>query len=153
MDTLRSMNRTQLIQPVIPCLAKDVVNSTGTAEMAQHRQLRFHPELGSRAAQAGCFPRAAQAGQRHDAGRRTCQPTPCARRVQSHHEAPQAGWIADWWHPRDPGDAGFLRQHGILSDIGTIRMDEINTAYERMLKSDVKYRFVVDVASLPFQAA
>ena len=32
-------------------------------------------------------------------------------------------------------------------------MDEINTAYERMLKSVVKYRFVVDVASLPFQAA
>jgi uncharacterized zinc-type alcohol dehydrogenase-like protein len=29
-----------------------------------------------------------------------------------------------------------------------IRMDEINTAYERMLKSDVKYRFVIDMASL-----
>jgi len=27
-------------------------------------------------------------------------------------------------------------------------MDEINTAYERMLKSDVKYRFVIDMASL-----
>ena len=29
-----------------------------------------------------------------------------------------------------------------------IYMDEINTAYERMLKSDVKYRFVIDMASL-----
>jgi len=29
-----------------------------------------------------------------------------------------------------------------------IRMDEINTAYERMLKSDVKYRFVIDMGSL-----
>jgi alcohol dehydrogenase (NADP+) len=29
-----------------------------------------------------------------------------------------------------------------------IRMDQINTAYERMLKSDVKYRFVIDMASL-----
>jgi uncharacterized zinc-type alcohol dehydrogenase-like protein len=29
-----------------------------------------------------------------------------------------------------------------------IRMDEINTAYERMLSSDVKYRFVIDMASL-----
>ena len=33
-------------------------------------------------------------------------------------------------------------------DIEMIRMDEINTAYERMLKSDVKYRFVIDMASL-----
>jgi uncharacterized zinc-type alcohol dehydrogenase-like protein len=29
-----------------------------------------------------------------------------------------------------------------------IRMDQINAAYERMLKSDVKYRFVIDMASL-----
>jgi alcohol dehydrogenase (NADP+) len=29
-----------------------------------------------------------------------------------------------------------------------IRMDQINHAYERMLKSDVKYRFVIDMASL-----
>ena len=29
-----------------------------------------------------------------------------------------------------------------------IRMDEINQAYERMLKSEVKYRFVIDLASL-----
>ena len=42
----------------------------------------------------------------------------------------------------------FCAEHGILSDIETIRMDEINTAYERMLKSDVKYRFVVDMATL-----
>jgi uncharacterized zinc-type alcohol dehydrogenase-like protein len=42
----------------------------------------------------------------------------------------------------------FCAQHGIVSEIESIRMDEINTAYERMLKSDVKYRFVVDMASL-----
>ena len=42
----------------------------------------------------------------------------------------------------------FCAQHGIVSDIEAIRMDEINEAYERMLKSDVKYRFVVDMASL-----
>jgi uncharacterized zinc-type alcohol dehydrogenase-like protein len=29
-----------------------------------------------------------------------------------------------------------------------IRMDQINEAYDRMLKSDVKYRFVIDMASL-----
>ena len=42
----------------------------------------------------------------------------------------------------------FCGQHGITSDIELIKMDQINTAYERMLKSDVKYRFVIDVASL-----
>ena len=42
----------------------------------------------------------------------------------------------------------FCAQHGIVSDIETIPMDYINNAYERMLKSDVKYRFVVDMASL-----
>ncbi|MBK1715177.1 NAD(P)-dependent alcohol dehydrogenase [Rubrivivax gelatinosus] len=42
----------------------------------------------------------------------------------------------------------FCAQHGIVSDTETIRMDEINGAYERMLKSDVRYRFVVDMATL-----
>jgi uncharacterized zinc-type alcohol dehydrogenase-like protein len=42
----------------------------------------------------------------------------------------------------------FCGQHGIVSDIETIRIDQINEAYERMLKSDVKYRFVIDMASL-----
>jgi uncharacterized zinc-type alcohol dehydrogenase-like protein len=42
----------------------------------------------------------------------------------------------------------FCGQHGITCDIEMIRMDEINTAYERMLKSDVKYRFVIDMATL-----
>ncbi|HQT25085.1 MAG TPA: NAD(P)-dependent alcohol dehydrogenase, partial [Burkholderiales bacterium] len=42
----------------------------------------------------------------------------------------------------------FCARHGIVSDIETIAMDYINTAYERMLKSDVKYRFVIDMATL-----
>ncbi len=42
----------------------------------------------------------------------------------------------------------FCAAHGIVSDIEVIRMAEINTAYERMLKSDVKYRFVIDMATL-----
>jgi len=41
----------------------------------------------------------------------------------------------------------FCAKHGIASDIEVIRMDEVNDAYERMLKSDVKYRFVIDMAS------
>ncbi|HEY4246127.1 MAG TPA: NAD(P)-dependent alcohol dehydrogenase [Lacunisphaera sp.] len=42
----------------------------------------------------------------------------------------------------------FCAKHNITSDIEMIRMDQINDAYERMLKSDVKYRFVIDMASL-----
>jgi uncharacterized zinc-type alcohol dehydrogenase-like protein len=42
----------------------------------------------------------------------------------------------------------FCGEHNIVSDIEMINMDEINTAYERMLKSDVKYRFVIDMESL-----
>jgi uncharacterized zinc-type alcohol dehydrogenase-like protein len=42
----------------------------------------------------------------------------------------------------------FCGEHGIACDIEKIRMDQINEAYERMLKSDVKYRFVIDLATL-----
>lgn len=42
----------------------------------------------------------------------------------------------------------FCAKHGIVSDIEMIPMDVINQAYERMLKSDVKYRFVIDMKSL-----
>jgi alcohol dehydrogenase (NADP+) len=42
----------------------------------------------------------------------------------------------------------FCAERGIASDIELITMDQINEAYERMLKSDVKYRFVIDMGSL-----
>ncbi len=42
----------------------------------------------------------------------------------------------------------YCAEHNIVSDIEMIRMDEVNEAYERMLKSDVKYRFVIDMSSL-----
>ena len=39
----------------------------------------------------------------------------------------------------------FCAEHNIVSDIELIRMDQINDAYERMLKGDVRYRFVIDM--------
>lgn len=42
----------------------------------------------------------------------------------------------------------FCGKHNIVSEIEMINMQDINGAYERMLKSDVKYRFVIDMASL-----
>lgn len=42
----------------------------------------------------------------------------------------------------------FCAEHGITSDVELIPIQKINEAYERLLKSDVKYRFVIDMASL-----
>src|ERR1700682_554612 len=42
----------------------------------------------------------------------------------------------------------FCAEHGITSDVEIIPIQRINEAYERLLKSDVKYRFVIDMASL-----
>lgn len=42
----------------------------------------------------------------------------------------------------------FCSRHNIVSDIEMINIQQINEAYERLLKGDVKYRFVIDMASL-----
>jgi uncharacterized zinc-type alcohol dehydrogenase-like protein len=45
----------------------------------------------------------------------------------------------------------FCAKHNITSDIEIIPIQDINNAYERMLKSDVKYRFVIDSSSLKLE--
>ncbi len=42
----------------------------------------------------------------------------------------------------------FCAEHGIVADIELVRADQINASYERMLKGDVRYRFVIDTATL-----
>lgn len=42
----------------------------------------------------------------------------------------------------------FCGKHNITADIELIKIQDINNAYERLLKGDVKYRFVIDMASL-----
>jgi len=42
----------------------------------------------------------------------------------------------------------FCGKHNIVSEIELIRMDQVNEAYERVVKSDVRYRFVIDMATL-----
>jgi uncharacterized zinc-type alcohol dehydrogenase-like protein len=46
----------------------------------------------------------------------------------------------------------FCSQKGITSDIELIPIQKVNEAYDRLLKSDVKYRFVIDMASLKAEA-
>jgi uncharacterized zinc-type alcohol dehydrogenase-like protein len=41
-------------------------------------------------------------------------------------------------------------QHSITSDIELIEIQDVNNAYERILRSDVKYRFVIDLESLTY---
>jgi uncharacterized zinc-type alcohol dehydrogenase-like protein len=42
----------------------------------------------------------------------------------------------------------FCAEHGIVADVETIGIQQIDQAYERMLRSDVKYRFSIDMASI-----
>ena len=41
----------------------------------------------------------------------------------------------------------FAAKHNITADVEVISMDYVNTAMERLLKSDVRYRFVINVAN------
>ncbi|HFF2211777.1 TPA: alcohol dehydrogenase catalytic domain-containing protein [Pseudomonas aeruginosa] len=61
-----------------------------------------------------------------------------------HDGLPTFGGIAETQEMLD-----FCATHGIACDIEMIEIQQINQAYERMLASDVKYRFVIDMASLP----
>jgi uncharacterized zinc-type alcohol dehydrogenase-like protein len=42
----------------------------------------------------------------------------------------------------------FSAQHGIAPKIEVIRADEVDEAYERVLRSDVRFRFVIDISTL-----
>jgi len=42
----------------------------------------------------------------------------------------------------------YCAEHNIVSEVEVIKVSEVNEAYERMLKADVRYRFVIDIASL-----
>jgi len=45
----------------------------------------------------------------------------------------------------------FCAENGIASVIETISADEVNLAYDRVVSSDVRYRFVIDTATIPAQ--
>jgi uncharacterized zinc-type alcohol dehydrogenase-like protein len=45
----------------------------------------------------------------------------------------------------------FCGKHGITADVEVIPIQKVNEAYERLQKSDVKYRFSIDMASLKYE--
>ena len=55
----------------------------------------------------------------------------------------QIGGIAETQEMLD-----FCAEHGLGSDIELITADQVNEAYERVLASDVRYRFVIDASTL-----
>ena len=57
--------------------------------------------------------------------------------------APLIGGIAETQEMLD-----FCAKHGIVSDIELIPIQKINQAWNRMIKQDVRYRFVIDMSSL-----
>ena len=59
-----------------------------------------------------------------------------------------AGSLIGWGVAETQEMLDFCGKNKIACDVELIRIDEINNAYERMLRSDVKYRFVIDMASL-----
>jgi uncharacterized zinc-type alcohol dehydrogenase-like protein len=111
-------------------------------------QLRPDRQHRGGAARPRPLPAAAQARRHHGAGRRAGHAAPVAAGVQPDHEAPRARRLDDRRHPETQEMLDFCAEHGIVADIEMIRADEINEAYERMLKGDVKYRFVIDSATL-----
>ena len=42
----------------------------------------------------------------------------------------------------------FCGEHNITADVEVVGVDKINEAYDRMLKSDIKYRFTIDMSTL-----
>jgi alcohol dehydrogenase (NADP+) len=50
--------------------------------------------------------------------------------------------------PETQGMLNYCGRHNITADVEVIPIQKVNQAYERMLKSDVRYRFVIDLASL-----
>lgn len=76
-------------------------------------------------------------------------PTWLDAQYRFHHQGSKIrGGFGHRWDRPDPGYAGFLWAHNIVSEIEQIRIQDINEAYEHMLRSDVRYRFVIEMASL-----
>jgi uncharacterized zinc-type alcohol dehydrogenase-like protein len=73
-------------------------------------------------------------------------PSPSALKLMTRRRSLSASPIGGIQETQEMLD--FCAQHGIVADVELIRMDQINDAYERMLRSDVKYRFSIDMGTL-----
>ena len=128
--------------------ADEVVVSRNADEMRKHAgSFDFILDAVSADHDINAYHQPAAARRKHDAGRRAGEAAAVAgvrpdlgRRSLS---GSLIGGIAETQEMLD-----FCGEHGITADVEVIPIQKINEAYERMLKSDVKYRFSIDMASL-----
>ena len=67
--------------------------------------------------------------------------------IEPHLVEPRGRRLGDRRHSRDPGNARFLRRRRTsIPTSSSSEMDQVNEAYERLLKNDVRYRFVIDMS-------
>jgi D-arabinose 1-dehydrogenase-like Zn-dependent alcohol dehydrogenase len=71
-----------------------------------------------------------------------------AVRVQPHSQSPRGGGFARRRAGRDPGDARLCAEHDTPPEIEVISADQIDEAYDRVVASDVRYRFVIDAGTM-----
>ncbi len=128
--------------------AHEVVVSKDADEMQKHAgSFDFILDTVSADARPQRLPRPPEA-RRHADARRRARQTRCRLRLQPDLQRRRLagsliGGIRETQEMLD-----FCAEHGITSDVEIIPIQQINEAYERMLKGDVKYRFVIDMASL-----
>ena len=85
---------------------------------------------------------------RHPGERRRSGRAAAGARVHSVRQPSLLRRLGHRQHPRDPGDARLLRRARHRPRDRADRADDINEAYERVLRSDVRYRFVIDIDTL-----
>ena len=112
------------------------------------RQLRLHPRHGLGRARRERLPRPAEARRHADpggsAGDSRCRSSVFSLLFGRRRLAGSIiGGIRETQEMLD-----FCAEHGITADVEVIPIQKINEAYERLAKGDVKYRFVIDMASL-----
>ncbi len=128
--------------------ADEVVVSRNADEMQKHtEQLRFHSRRCFRRSRYQCLSQLAAARRQPHDCRRSPKPLPVAAFAlimrRRSFSGSNIGGIAETQEMLD-----FCGKHNITADVEVIPIQKVNEAYERLLKSDVKYRFSIDMASL-----
>ena len=128
--------------------AQDVVISKDQAEMEKHvAQLRLHPRHGSGEHDLNAYLNLLKRDGSMVLVGAPEKPAPVAAfnliTARRSLAGSGIGGIPETQEMLD-----FCGEHGITADIEMIPIQKINEAYERLLRSDVKYRFVIDMASL-----
>ena len=131
--------------------ADHVVISKDADQMASRRG---HPRpdhrLDRRLPRPRPLPRRPRPQRRPGPARRAAAAPPLPRRLQLHPRPPLPLRLADRRHRRDPGDARLLRRaRGHRRRRDDLDGRSIDEAYDRMERSDVKFRFVIDMETMP----